>query len=434
MKLKTIITAWMVMMLIAATSLATESENKNLTRIFDPVIVTGDQTDLDGAPIANYNLYAIDENQLKPIPFQIDERDEDGFFVLTAGKEASTDKDNGYFDENDELVFMAKDTGDRLTDHSILPASYRAMAELEIKDPLTRESGWAYLLAFDSPAQDKSTTDYVNYTPQTRMLETTYYMVGFDPAYPATPADYAFKKTLGGTGEDFLDRAKIRVMMGALGCTLHRNENDIKVKALGYIDGPVRVVSYVHTKTPLVLGIPASSTRQYTYYYQSIADFGFAASFPLKPSKFRVTIIDDFKNAIGWTVYNSNNPEGIVIDGKMGPADKNLNLSPWTWGVISNGTNSFWSRWQALDGCPARASLYFNDDMNAEDKYENDPGERPGIGFDFIEGWDELEEDRIELRLIHFFTKGYTSELIPEVIQVHDVPLEVSGDDITGDL
>ncbi len=424
------ITICAILMFFAVTSPAADTVAKSLTRTLDPLIATGDQTDLCGDPIAHYRLYAIQNKSLTPIPFQIDERDEKGNFILTDGGNPCPDEDNGRFDENDELVFMAEDTGDKLTDTAMLPESVTSAAELEMTDPLTDETAWAYLVTVDCPSDNRE-TEYVSYNPECQTISTPNYSVGFHKNYPAAPADYAFQQGVGGNGEDFLDRAKVRVTMGQMGVTLQRSEEDIKVKELGHLDGPIRVVVYSQTTTPLVLGIPASSTRQYTYYYRSFANFGFAAYFPLQPDKFRVTIIDDFRNSIGWTFYNSNNPDGVVIDGQMGPADKNLDLSPWDWSVLTNNQVSFWSRWRAVnEDCPVKASQYFNDDKHARDKQENHPGERPGIGFDFKNGWKEFDDDRIAFRLIHFFTRGYTPAMISEITRVHDAPLEISEEDV----
>ncbi|MDY6822525.1 MAG: hypothetical protein SWH68_01810 [Thermodesulfobacteriota bacterium] len=431
-KAATLITASVILILLAGGLFATETARKSLTRTLYPVIATGDQTDLCSAPISNYRLYAIKDGRMQPIPFQIDERHQNGEFVLTGGENPTTDEDEGIFDKNDELVFMARDTGDKLAAQDMLPDNIEAVAELEISDPVTGDTAWAYLISFNFP-QEPLETDYVSYKPTHQTISTPYYAAGFNPDHPAAPSDYSFMKALNGSGEDFLDRAKIRVAMRSMGITLHRNEEDIKVKEIGYIDGPVRVVVYNQTTTPLFLGIPASSTKQYTYYYPMNADFGFAVSFPLKPGMFRVEIIDDFKDAIGWTFYNSNNPEGLMIDGETGPADKNLDRSPWDWSVLSDGTHSFWSRWKTPEDCTVAAAQYFNDDMTAEDELEDTPGESPGIGFDFKDGWKELEEDRVEFRLIHFFTRGYTPAMVQEITQVHDAPLEVSENDVDMD-
>ncbi len=404
---------------------AGDNGTNTVNRLFDPVVVTGNACRLTDRPPADYGLYAVKDNQLRPIPFQIDEKDADGNFVLTRGKVASADVDPA-FDDNDELVFMAMDAGDKLSCKDLLPAGSTDCAELEINDPGTLKKTWVYLVTSNRP-QKKSNSDYVTYDDDKPSFATRNYSGRYDDGHPVGACRYTFERGVDGDGDDFIDRIKIRLTMRSIGVTLHRSEEDIKVKELGYIDGPVRVIVYSKNVTPLVLGIPASSTKQYTYYYDSFADFAFAASFPLKPGFFRATVIDDFKNAKGWTFYNSNNPRGHVIDGKMDDSDKALDRSTWSWSALDNGKQCFWSVWTAPPGCPVKAALYFNDDESAKDELEDDRGELPGIGFDFNTGWDRLEADSVELRLVHFYTRAYHKGMEKEIRNVFDAPLQVTS-------
>lgn len=404
---------------------AAAAAGKTLQRMLDPVVVTGRDTGLTGRPIAGYGLFAVNDGELAPIPFQIDRRDADGNFLLTAGKEAVL-AENPQLDDNDELVFMAMDTGDQLADEKQLSGKNGDWVELQVTDPVTQEMGWAYLVTGDCPPET-SPVDYVSYDADDSAFATRNYSGRYDEDHPVGACRYAFEEGVGGQGEDFIDRIKVRVTMRSMGVTLHRSEEDIKVKELGYIDGPVRVIVYSKNVTPLVLGIPASATRQYTYYYDSFADFAFAASFPLKPGYFRAVIIDDFTDARGWTFYNSNNPGGHVIDGQMDETDRRLDPSPWTWGALTNDEQCFWSVWKAPPGCPVQASLYFNDKEESNDEMEDEEGELPGIGFDFDTGWDQLEEDRVELRLVHFYTRGYRPGMEKVVGNVYGAPLVVSS-------
>ena len=426
MKKLNVLAASLLMIAFAVPAAADTQATKTLSRVFDPVVVSGRDCGLTGRPISNYGLYALKADRLAPIPFQIDEKDTDEKFVLAAGKLAASDDDSA-FDDNDELVFMAMDAGDRLLDRAMLPSGTDACAALEVTDPVTQEKGWVYLAAFAGPAPEKSAVDYVAYDDDAPSFATRNYSGRFDKDHPVGASEYAFEAGVGGDGEDFIDRIKVRLTMRSMGITLHRSEEDIRVKELGYIDGPVRVVVYSENATPLVLSIGSISTRQYTYYYDSYANFAFAAAFPLRPSLFRAITVDDFKEAKGWTFYNSNNPNGHVIDGKMDAADKALDLSPWTWSALTNGEQCFWSVWTAPPGCPIKASLYFNDNAEAEDEIEDDKGELPGIGFDFNTGWDQFDEDSVELRLVHFYTRGYQKGMETNVRNVFDAPLTVAS-------
>lgn len=404
---------------------AADNETKILNRFFDPVIVTGGICGLTGRPLCNYGLYASTDGHLRPIPFQIDEKNRHGDFVLTHGNHVFVDEDTA-FDDNDELVFMAMDAGQKISGRAQLPVGISSCAELEITDPVTREKGWVYLVT-GSRLSKNACLDYVAYDDDGPSFATRNYSGRYHEDHPVGACKYAFENGVDGNGRNFIDRIKVRLEMGSMGIMLQRSEADIKVKELGYIDGPVRVIVYSENLTPLILGIPASVTRQYTYYYDSYADFAFAASFPLKPSRFRATIIDDFKDARGWVFYTADNPGGHIIDGRMDGSDEALNRSPWTWSALSNGQQCFWSVWTAPPGCPVKAALYFKDDAAADDGIESEKGELPGIGFDFNTGWDRLETDRVEFRLIHFFTRGYRQGMEKDIRNVFDAPLQVTS-------
>jgi len=418
---KSVVLSVMIMIFFLQ-GIALSNDGKTLKRTIDPVIIKGkDCGFILGHPINNYNLYSFKENKLNVIPFQID-KIIDGNYVLTAGKDKSKNKNNN-FDKDDELAFMAKDAGDKMKDYPFKDAV--SCAEIEVKDPVTSDKAWVYLALYKAEKQ-RANVDYVDYNADKNKITAANYIAAFDKEHPVAASHYAFWKGLGGDGTDIMDRVKIRTSMSSLGVTLHRTENDIKVKEYGYIDGPVRVI--VHTKniTPLVLGIPGSSTEQDTIYYYTHAEFPFAAKFPLMPSAFHVTIIDDLSNCMGWKFYSSTNLAGHVIDGKMDDSDKALNLSPWKWSVITNDKFAFWSRCISPPGSPVKVNLYYNDNATAVDKLEDVKGELPGIGYDFKEGWLDLKTNFIKFNLLHFYTKSYSRGMEKEILNVHDHRLKTS--------
>src|SRR5215475_12480240 len=80
---------------------------KTLSRFHDPVIVsTGTLTELPDRRTASWRLYASEAGHLVPIPFQFDARARQGDVVVGRADEFTAA-------DNDELVFMAKDTGQR---------------------------------------------------------------------------------------------------------------------------------------------------------------------------------------------------------------------------------------------------------------------------------------------------------------------------------
>ena len=412
-----------IIMIIFVQGVALGNDGKTLKRTIDPVIIKGrDCGFILGHPISNYNVYSYKDDKLNMIPFQID-KVINGNYVLTSGKDKSKNSNNN-FDKDDELVFMAKDAGDKIKNYKFKDAI--SCAEIEVTDPETSDKAWIYLALYRTATQ-KSTVDYVDYNDGKLTITAANYIAGFSKDHPVAASYYAFGKGLGGNGTNLIDRVKVRISMASMGIKLNRTEDDIKVKEYGYIDGPVRVITHTKNTTPLVFGIPASSTEQDTIYYYTYAEFPFAAKFPIKPSAFHATIIDDFRNCIGWKFYSSTNLAGQVIDGKMDDSDKSLNLSPWKWSVLTNEKFGFWSRCISPPACPVKVNLYYNDNANAVDKLENVKGELPGIGYIFKEGWLNLKTDFIKFNLVHFFTKSYNQGMEKEILNVHDHPLKTSA-------
>ncbi len=413
----------LVTLVVFAGTVSAEAD-ATLLREWDPIIVSADLCgDMAGEPLDRYRLLAVKEGRLSPIPFQIEEVDEKGQVVLTHGRGKGTDDRPGSFEGKDQLVFMARDTGQKSPGNQALPAGAVKGRELEVSDPVTGNKAWVYLVVFDKPSLC-SPVDYVSYDPDNLRITAQNYIAQFNPRFPVASSFYAFRKTIGGDEENILDRVKVRINMKLI-ISLNRTEKNIGVKEVGYVDGPVRVLVRQVITMKLPLGIPASRTTGDSFYYYGYANFPFAVYLPFKPTEFRAKVYDDFKDLTGWRFYSSTNPVGHGINGTRDEEEGAIDRSPWTWSCVTNGKLSFWSKLLTPPESPVRAFLYFNDDRSALDPAEEIPGEVPGIGWDFKEGWSEVEEYPLEHRLVHFFTRGYSPGDEKAIMAVHDQPLQV---------
>jgi hypothetical protein len=396
-------------------------------RPYDPVVVSGSRTGLAGSPLERYGLCVWQAETWKPVPFQLDEVDANGRLILTHGKDKGKGKDDqpGVFDGNDELVFLGRDASLRCPEKAGMPAGAVRRSEIELSDPANGIISWVYLVEFDRPPQ-RSTVQYVGYDPRTMRISATNYVAQFDPRFPVSSAFYAFTPAIGGDGKDIVDRVKVRLNLKFL-FSLDVTEEDIKVEELGYTDGPIRVVVRSVDTVKLVSGLPGLSTTGEARFYGSFADFPFIVNFPIRPTRFRALVYDDFIDCTGWLFYNSNNPEGHPVDGIMDESDERLKRAPWTWSALSNGRQTFWSLSMAPKGCPVKPHLCFNDDRAASRPPEDVPGELPGMGWDFREGWDLVREFPVELRLVHFFTTGYHPGDERSLLAIFQEPLLVEA-------
>lgn len=182
---------------------------------------------------------------LEPVPLQLDERDDDGRLALPNGPAATHDETPNVLDDNDLLVFAARDLGDR--------ARVDDAAEIEVTDPTTGATRWAYL-RYGSPAVAASHDD-VRYDAEHDTVYARRYMLGFGSH---TPTLFAFAGADGTPGRNLLDRVKARVTAEIFWglFAFHRTEDDITSTVLAWKDGPIRVIRRARLSIRLGYGLP----------------------------------------------------------------------------------------------------------------------------------------------------------------------------------
>ncbi len=150
-----------------------------LTRDRDPVVMQGqDLPALSGAEVDRVVAFAYSGGWIQ-IPVQIDERklvdygvvyDTTPIGILSlayADPDTYTGADSDpAFDDDDELVFMAADAGERAPAGSPAPGGVLANSgvELEITDPLDGGVGYVYLFVGNGSLSPDAGQDYVTYT------------------------------------------------------------------------------------------------------------------------------------------------------------------------------------------------------------------------------------------------------------------------------
>lgn len=292
---------------------------KTLTRFHDPVVVrTSLLAELADRATAHYRLYAAHAGVVEPIPFQFDAWDDgDLVFPATPAEAEFT------FDDDDELVFMAKDTGDRVA-ATDLPRASDAALELEITDPVDGGQGWAYLVHFPDHPPPRSPVTYATFDAETNTASTQFYRITYFPRrnffteLRITPAG-------GGTGENLLNRMRVRInpTFSLLLTTWSPvfTEESFSVTIDGIKNGPVRAVRRVRQSLDLGKFFPeVPSGTVYTYYYFSSFTTPSTFSVPwvvLKALRdFRFEAVDDFgEKAAGMQYWDGANPGGLRFAG-----------------------------------------------------------------------------------------------------------------------
>jgi hypothetical protein len=329
MKIKNFALILLLALFITLFSSESWSENMTLKRKSDPVVVPGkDFGPLMGKPVKSLFLYAVKDGRLSPIPFQIDEKDKKGKIVVDQGKKARPDKDKGLVDENDELIFMAFDAGDKaLSDANI---GQQAGIEISLTDPLTGEVGWAYLLSFDHP-QPISTVDYVRYASAEDRIYARNFSMAYDPTRNNMYYEHiSMTPAAGGNNTNICDRwmGRASLKLKVIPKTWEINEEILKSEVIGYKDGPVRVVRKINNYFRLPFGIKAFQVElDYLYYADSFNSIS-TISVPFNVNLFCkaawLTSGTDYNSAAYGMIVYTDRHGPVTLDGTM--SDKEMEM------------------------------------------------------------------------------------------------------------
>ena len=126
---------------------------------------------LEGESIEELSVMTVREGKLVAIPFQIDELDVEAWVYIKENPIYDLKGKEGIFDEDDELLFMYRDTGIEQYNPASHPLkSGKIMLELEFKEE--GNNRYAYIV---KGSKERSLADYVHFNTETNQGETTFY-------------------------------------------------------------------------------------------------------------------------------------------------------------------------------------------------------------------------------------------------------------------
>jgi hypothetical protein len=293
-------------------------------RSIDPIELTGKALpDLTGTEISQIRVFSYHDRQAMVIPFQIDQKNTGGDWVWDSSllkqgaehDEAFTYDDadppgHAVFDDNDLLVFMAHDTGQR-SETQAKELGADSIAEVEIADPLTGERCWVYVAHYDSSEPPAlSGIQYVRYLPAEHRVRGQEYEFRYSTEHNAVIDDLVVG------GLSIFDRNKLRGIVtagiGFLNTDIEFNEESVQGVNVGYINGPIRVIkrSANYIRTGSGMESPSVNCDHFYYPWHSEVPMLISMSFPVQQISMLVT--NDYHNSYFHTAY---------IDGLAEPID-----------------------------------------------------------------------------------------------------------------
>ena len=317
-----------------------------LDRILDPVLIQGKWlTDLLGCGLGALRLYRYCDGQYETIRFQVDERAIEGDWVFPHGKKNNGSEGNGLLDGRDVLLFMAGDAGERAHPDTPLQGA-SSVTEIELEDPVDAGRAWVYFAAYrTNPPPLCPLRDYVRYNYETEEVFTasSYYKfiiteeglhTGFSDVGAILPA-------AGGDGENRMDRMKTRIQIRFFFnlVPLSLNEETLGQDVVAYITGPIRVIRRLEQFFKFPFGLRGMKSITDLHLYESLTIVPAEISVPKGVDKVISSShvwfgADMSPNAIGSLFRNSENPEPLIIDGRMSEMEKQFSPEQDKWRVI----------------------------------------------------------------------------------------------------
>ena len=414
---------------------AARAEQKTLTRTEDPVVIKASQlADMKDADIANLALAAVAGDALKPIPFQVDERAKDGKFVYDKGPKADPSKGDKKYNGEDELVFMAWDTGDKAKPDAKPPCEAKRAAEIEVSDAKGGKA-WVYLFecAANPPRSDK---DYVRHEEEADRDWVRTDRYAFSEKRGTSFFDrLCLRGDDGKVGPNMVDRIKGRSHMElkVIGSNIDVPESGLKGSLQAWIDGPVRVVhlmtAYIELAVIKVnLGGQAENLF-YSNYFVTPIQFNTPINLGSVLSKFTMRYAIDWRKEFeGTKYYDAVNTKGVVLDGKMDEDEKKLDYNTQhDWYALAGPHGNFVVHTTMQEELRKifKPKLYYMDDLTALDPPEDDPGQRcPGF---LLDATGDIPAGKYNYNLYYMVPDKAPPASVPAMLDIVDNPLKAGG-------
>ena len=345
--------------LLAATA-AGADDARTLRRVHDPVIVRTDRlAALPTRETRDVVLYRVVGDKAGPIPFQFDARDAKGDVVVDGPRDFR-------FDDDDELVFMAADAGDRAVTPPC-PAGCDAVVEIAVVDPRDGSRAWAYLAHFAEAPSRPDFPPYVRFDAKAGIARSDAYEVDY-----AHGRNYFTGIRIGGGDRPNLIRqtrmhGSPTFSLLLLDVTLDFTEQNSIIDVEGVRVGPVRAVRRARLSIDLGSLFPdLPGGKAYTYHYRTMyltpSRIGFSWAILKALREFRFENLVDFApGTMPLKVYDPDHPDGIALDRLPSPEVKNDHDCEWWAHSSATGTmlNTLvipprWTEWGITRGTMLR--------------------------------------------------------------------------------
>jgi hypothetical protein len=289
----------------------------------DLIVITGAELpQLRGAPISQLRAFAQRGARLEAIAFQVDERTPELDYCWTRGRSPVKDVDSGRLDDDDELVFLARDAGTRASREESPGAGTTGRVEVSLSDGAQDAS--VYVYAFGEDAPPRATARHVGVL-EDRSGGLRFRGRTFDVAVTGSlgttgvPRNIRVARADGTPGPVIVrNAARTHLQASHSFVRIERDEPAMRTSmGSSFLDGPVRVVVPVALEAYLVWGNWITARRSYVSIHGRTWELRASVAMPVSldedgPSTAALGV-ELTPPVAEWTLRNEHNKEPVLL-------------------------------------------------------------------------------------------------------------------------
>lgn len=329
--------------------------------------------ELKGQPLSAIRLYSwsAGAGRWNPIPFQIDEVDSNGRYILPEGP--MPQRSDGRFDGRDELLWLERSLGAVAPPDAPSPCEASTQPRLLLPLSVQQEGqggnrGTVYA-ATCSPSTPYSLEDLAKLDAQSGRVETEDHGMTFQPAQPMEPTSLVFKRRYGGTGQNMLHalyvEGRTQFLVGLV--KLRRSTEDFVSSTVAWKDGPIRVI---RRTAPRIRTFGQRYTNRGTFSLDSIHQPG-VLSFDLQMhtstdlgsflTDLQLTVAWDFQDFHRMEVLFSSPIPSVTADGVMTKEERGLKEKDAGWIFVRGPVGTYTGTLRHQNGLRIDKHLFYQD-------------------------------------------------------------------------
>ena len=379
-------------------------DTTHFTYLYPLTIPGEDFSRARGEKLERLSLMAVRGGQLRPVPFQFDQYDQEGLIWIEGVSRNDLLGERGKLSDHDELVFMFRDGGRQAwapEEHGTIEGDI--LHEIELQSPHNAPR-YLYLVR-DNP--ERSDVRYVDVDEETGRVRTTVMEMDFNPR---NLADIGFIASRFGphAGENVFDSIHLELSTGILNRNLRvrlDTDSNIRAQPRAVHSGPVRSTMLLRARI-WYFGLPTVFRHDFNvqFYEQGIVIPTQFAIESMGALRYLVGLLRDpemelsvdFRNLedarVTFDAVYSERERGIV-DGYMSPFEEKMNLArmPGDWLHLDSrrGWNLFFVNRvpvtegglfdSFLDG--TRLNMVYRDDPEDTLDHQRFRGADPRLGY-----------------------------------------------------